>query len=91
MRIVLLALALMPAAAMARDGDKSAPEAKPAAVKCQDARMQYTARPGEAAPTVRPRSLAQEPLGNQYYPVLRRENGCDVPVKIREDVGRDQR
>lgn len=90
MRIVILALALLPAAAMARDGDKKpAPEAPPAATaKCQDAKTQFAGKPAE---DVRPRSLAQEPLANQYYPVLRRENGCDVPVKIREDVGRHQR
>ncbi|WP_213982273.1 hypothetical protein [Sphingomonas sp. dw_22] len=88
MRIVILALALFPTAAMARDGDKKpAPEARPAA-KCQDAKTQFAGKPAE---DVRPRSLAQEPLANQYYPVLRRENGCDVPVKIREDVGRHQR
>jgi hypothetical protein len=92
MRIFVLALALLPAPAMARDGDADpAPEAQAPVTKCQDARTHYAGKPGEPAKAVRPRALAQEPLANQYYPVLRRQNGCDVPVKIREDVGREQR
>lgn len=92
MRILVLALALLPAAALAHDGDADpAPEAQAPAAKCQDARTHYAGKPGEPAKAVRSHRLAQDPLANQYYPVLRRQNGCDVPVKIREDVGRQQR
>lgn len=92
MRIFVLALALLPVTAMAREGEENpAPEAQLPVAKCQDARTQYAGKPGEPAKAVGPRTLAQEPLANQYHPVLRLENGCDVPVKIREDVGRVQR
>lgn len=92
MRIFVLALALLPVTAMARTGEENpAPEAQAPVVKCENAKTQYAGKPGEPAKAVHPRTLAQEPLANQYYPVLRRENGCDVPVKIREDVGQLQR
>lgn len=92
MRILVLALALLPAAAMAQDDAANpAPEAEAPAAACQDTRTQYAAKPGEPARAVRPHSLAQEPLANQYHPVLRRENGCEKPVMIRQDVGRTQR
>jgi hypothetical protein len=91
MRIIVLALAFLPAAAMARDGDSApAADTQPAA-QCQGATRQFAGKPAEPARAVRPRTLAQEPLANQYHPVLRRENGCDLPVMIREDVGRLQR
>jgi hypothetical protein len=88
MRILVLALALFPAAAMAQDKGAAPDAAQPAPAKCQSAQTQWAAQPH---PDVRPHSLAQEPLASQYHPVLRRQNGCDVPVKIREDVGRQQR
>jgi len=92
MRIFVLALALLPVTAMARESEENpAPEAQAPSAKCQDARTLFADKPGEPAKSVRPRTLAQEPLANQYHSVLRLENGCDVPVKIREDVGREQR
>ncbi|MBC9034080.1 hypothetical protein IAG41_16955 [Sphingomonas sp. JC676] len=92
MRILVLALALLPATAMARDGEENpTPEAQAPVAQCQDAKTQYAGKPGAPAKAVRPRTLAQEPLANQYHPVLRRENGCDKPVMIRENVGREQR
>lgn len=92
MRIFVLALALLPVTAMAREGEENpAPEALASAAKCQDAKTHYAGKSADPAQAVRPRTLAQEPLANQYHPVLRLENGCDVPVKIRHDVGREQR
>ncbi len=88
MRIIVLALALLPAAAMASDGDKTAATAPAAHPQCQNAKAQLVKNP---APSVRPRTLEQQPMANQYLGVLRIENGCDTPVMIREDVGREQR
>jgi hypothetical protein len=88
MRIIVLALALLPAAATASDGEKTAATAPAANPQCQNAKAQLVKKP---VPGARPRSLEQQPMANQYLGVLRLENGCDVPVKIREDVGREQR
>ena len=88
MRIIVLALALLPAAAMARDGDKAAAPAPAAHPQCQNAKAQTVEKP---APSLRPHTLAQQPVANQYLAVLRLEEGCDVPVMIRENVGREQR
>jgi len=88
MRIIVLALALLPAAAMAHDGDKVATPAPTAHPQCQNAKVQAVKKP---APSLRPRTLAQQPAANQYLAVLRLEEGCDVPVMIRENVGREQR
>ncbi|MET0310385.1 MAG: hypothetical protein ABW023_16895 [Sphingomonas sp.] len=78
MRIIILALALIPAAAMARDGDKPA-----APARCQSAKTERAAKP---ALSVRPQTLAQQPMANQYLGVMRLEDGCDRPVMIREGV-----
>ena len=92
MRIAVLALALLPAAAIA--GERDAPPAphakapaKPAS-QCQNARSNYTVSAGEP---VRMRTLKQEPLAGQYLGVLRMEDGCDLPVKIADGVGDKQR
>jgi hypothetical protein len=91
MRIIILALAFLPATAIARDGDEAPVSKAQPMAQCQAATRQFADRSAEPARNIGPRTLAQEPLANQYHPVLRRENGCDVPVTIREDVGRQQR
>jgi hypothetical protein len=89
MRIAVLALALLPAAAIAQDhGAAPAPAPLAAKKQCENARAQWAA-PAQAP--VRARPLNQEPLADQYRPVLRLVGGCDMPVKIREDIGRIQR
>ncbi|HWU96442.1 MAG TPA: hypothetical protein VN029_12650 [Sphingomonas sp.] len=93
MRIVILALAMLPGAAIAEDRDTSLPASHlslPAAPKaqCHNARTDY------AAPAVQParvRTLRQEPLASQYLGVVRMEDGCDLPVKIADGVGDKQR
>ncbi|MDG2535701.1 hypothetical protein P6144_18715 [Sphingomonas sp. HITSZ_GF] len=93
MRIAVLAFALLPAAAIA--GERAAPLpashfALPATPKaqCQNARSNYAASAGEP---VRMRRLDQEPRAGQYLGVLRMEDGCDLPVKIADEVGDKQR
>lgn len=91
MRIAILALALLPAAAIAGErAPMPAPhlklpaKAKPAS-QCQNARSSY-AVPVAGEP-VRMRRLDQEPRAGQYLGVLRLEDGCDLPVKIAHGVG----
>lgn len=86
MRLAVLALALLPTAALAQQ-QGAAPVVKAAAPaqQCQNAKSQHVER---APATVRGRPLASEPLANVYLGVVRKLDGCDVPVKIREDVGR---
>ena len=86
MRFVVLALVLLPAPALAEERDPPAPIA--AAPKCHNAEAQLA---GKQPQSLRPRTLADQPLAGQYKTVLRFENGCDVPVKIRDDVGTEQR
>lgn len=93
MRIVVLALALLPAAAIA--GERTQPPAshlklpaKPVS-QCQNARSAYAApAAGEPASV---RRLDREPRAGQYLGVLRMTDGCDVPVKIVDQVGDRQR
>ena len=84
MRILVLALALLPAAAIAEDRVPVRPAmaAKPG---CANADPQYA----KAKEPLRTRNLAQEPAADQYLTVLRLEDGCDKPVKIRESIGDD--
>jgi hypothetical protein len=93
MRIVVLALALLPATAIA--GERAAPLPAPhfklpakAASQCQNARSDYAVSPAEPA---RARTLQQEPQAAQYLGVLRMEDGCDLPVKIADKLGDKQR
>lgn len=81
MRIILLALALFPAAAIARDGDEAGPP-KSAAL-CQNARAQNVDTPPA---TVQPRTLEQQPVANRYLGVLRFRDGCDRPVMARDNL-----
>jgi hypothetical protein len=93
MRIAVLALALLPAAALAgeRDAPLPAPHfalSAPPKAQCQNARVDHAA---SADQPVRVRTLRQEPLAGQYLGVLRMEDGCDMPVKIADGVGDQQR
>ncbi|WP_019516422.1 hypothetical protein [Sphingomonas sp. Mn802worker] len=76
---LLLLAALAAAAAPAET-----PDAQPV---CQDkhARLVASTRRG----TIHP--LAQEPNADAVLTVLRSENGCSRPVKVREDIGARQR
>lgn len=85
MHILVLALALLPAAALAEDRDPVPPPVRGSAgPECRNASTQYAKAMGKPA---RPRNLAQEPAADQYLTVLRLEGGCDKPVKIRESIG----
>ena len=87
MRIVVLALVLLPAAAVAEERDPPA-KAFVQPPRCANARPELARQ--QAHPN-RPRKLADEPLASQYLTVLRIEDGCDKPVKVREEVGAEQR
>ncbi|NIJ21931.1 hypothetical protein FHS95_003642 [Sphingomonas naasensis] len=85
MRILVLALALLPAAALAQDQTPVRPTAigKPG---CANSVPQYA----KDRKPVKARKLGQEPVADQYLTVLRLdERGCDRPVKIRENIGDD--
>jgi hypothetical protein len=90
MRTAVLALALLPAAALAED--RVLVPAGPIPVldarQCDNAKTQRVA---QAPATVRVRPLNQEPLANRYLGVLRIEDGCDKPVKVAEQIGTEQR
>ena len=90
MRIAVLALALLPAAALAQD--RSPPAAAPVALagarECENARTHRAAQPPA---TVAPRPLGREPLANRYLGVMRLVDGCEKPVKVAEKVGNEQR
>jgi hypothetical protein len=70
--------------ALAAAAPTKAPDAKPL---CQDrqARLIAAARKGGVHP------LGQEPNADAVLPVLRSENGCSRPVKVREDIGARRR
>ena len=86
MRYLVLAIALLPAAALA--GERDTPARPATARQCENAKVQ---RAAPAPEPMRVRPLKQEPLAGQYLGVLRLEDGCDRPVKVRDDVGRLQR
>lgn len=91
MRFIILALALLPAVAMAQDRapDRARTLAAPVGVRqCANPETQWAARPPA---TLRARPLAQEPPANRYLGVMRIEDGCDKPVKVAEKIGRAQR
>ncbi len=75
----LLLLVALIAAAPTR-----APDAKPL---CQDEQARLIA--GKRARGIHP--LAQEPNADAVLTVLRSENGCSRPVKVREDIGARKR
>jgi hypothetical protein len=75
MRILTLTLALLPAAAMAADRD---PPVKPA--KACRTEPQLAGEP--KAKPLRPRTLAEMPPAQAYYPALRIVDGCETPMKV---------
>jgi hypothetical protein len=89
MRVLVLALALLPGAALADDAvapSKPVVAAKPATApgakkQCANAQSQHV---GTANGAVRARPLRDEPRANRYLPVLRMVDGCDKPVMIGE-------
>jgi hypothetical protein len=85
-RLFVLALALFPAAAVAQDGMPVRPYF-PGKPGCANAGPQW-AKKADDKP-VQKRKLGEEPAADQYLTVLRLEDGCDKPVKIRESIGDD--
>lgn len=75
MRVAVLALALMPAAALAQER----PMAPLKRAECTVA-TQMAAKPEP----LRPRTLKDQPEAEAYLTVLRIEDGCDKPVKVRD-------
>lgn len=75
----LLLLVALAGAAPAKISD-----AKPV---CQDKQARLIA--SERRGTIHP--LAHEPNADAVLTVLRSENGCSRPVKVREDIGARQR
>jgi hypothetical protein len=88
MRIVLLAIALAPAAASAAPRDPVPQRVTTSGGKACEKTAPEMAQAGKP---VRIRKLGEEPKAAQYLGVLRLEDGCDRPVKIRDDVGDEQR
>lgn len=97
MRIAVLALALLPGAAFA--GERSAPLATshlalPATPKsqCQNPRNEHAViNPLNMTGPARVGPLGKEPRANLYLGVQRLEDGCDLPVKIGDEMGDKQR
>jgi hypothetical protein len=75
MRIFVLALALLPAAAMAADRDPPKPRAK-------SCRTQPQLVDRAKAEPLRPQTLDRMPPAQAYYPVLRIVDGCEQPMKV---------
>jgi hypothetical protein len=88
MRMLMLALAALPGTAFAGDSDpvRTKPTRIPTlkAEGCENTRQQWAKR---AAAPLRLRTLEQEPAADQYLGVLHLENGCEKPIKIRENIG----
>jgi hypothetical protein len=87
-RILVLALALLPAAAAAGESDPAArpplPTSFPSGKACPQTRPEMAA---PSAKTIEPRALSREPTAGQYYTVLRTFEGCELPTKIRDGIG----
>lgn len=91
MRIPMLALVLLPVAALAGERDpadvRTAPTLLPSGKTCERTRPEMAAPPFKR---VEPRSLGREPTAGQHQAVLRTVEGCEVPTKIRYGI-RDSR
>jgi hypothetical protein len=81
MRIVVFALALLPAAALAGEGASQRSRAYLASERCQNAGVQLAKR--NPAPA-RLHPLNKEPSAEAYLGVLHLDNGCDKPIKVRD-------
>lgn len=66
-----------------------APHAEPARIVTAPAprACETQMRPVVGTPRAAIHTLAQEPNADALLPVLRMQNGCPTPVKIREDIG----
>lgn len=100
MRLLVLALALLPAAALAGEREEGASPSRTAPpslsklplragllAKRLDQCQNASAR--QVAPADKPlrtRPLNREPLAEGYLTVLRLEDGCDKPVKVGERI-----
>ena len=85
MRRIVLAIALLPAPALAGgpEAGKAGPAAplrSPSGLVCQDADLRKVAPDGGPP---KPRTLGREPPAEAFYTVLRIENGCDRPMPVR--------
>lgn len=76
MRLLILAFALVPGAALAQDDEPPQP-----VQQCRT-EPQLAAKP-VAAPN-RPQKMNEMPDAEAHYAVLRIEDGCEVPVKVRD-------
>jgi hypothetical protein len=76
--LLVLAFALLPTPALADDRDPPAP------VKQCRTHPQYAAKPQPIPGPDRPQRLNELPEAEAFYAVLRIEDGCEVPVKVRE-------
>ncbi|RYY31866.1 MAG: hypothetical protein EOP59_20095 [Sphingomonadales bacterium] len=76
MRFLMLAFALVPGAALAADRDPPQP-----AKQCRTL-PQFAAKP--LVTPNRPQKMNDLPNAEAYYAVLRVEDGCEVPVKVRD-------
>ena len=85
MRFVLLALAVLPSAALAQDKDPVIRYSTFRSAECRNADVQWAA--GKAQTPAKPGTLAEQPVADQYLTVLRLEDGCDKPVKVRQAIG----
>ena len=82
MRFLILAFALVPSAALADDHDTPQP--------VQQCRTQPQLAAKPLATPNRPQKMNELPDAEPYYAVLRIEDGCEVPVKVREYRGRQR-
>lgn len=89
MRFALIALALFPTTALAEEHAAPKP---PAVRKVCRTLPQVAGERDQRQQQIQPRTLGNEPTASQYRPILRYDaDGCELPVKIRSDVGRVQR
>jgi hypothetical protein len=84
MRFLVLALALLPSAALAQEKNPISRYTPFRAAECRNADLQWTRK---AQTPAKPGTLADQPVADQYLTVLRIEDGCDRPVKIRQAIG----
>ncbi len=88
MRFVVLALALLPATAIAQETPyaRSETQQHPA---CKAKQQMVGPQRGQG---VRPQPLEQQPRAMQYYAVLKTEaDGCQKIVMVRDQLGDKQR
>lgn len=80
MRTLVLALALLPAAAMAADRDPPVKRGK----ACRTQPQMADAKPALKAEPPRSQTLDRMPPAEAQYPVLVIVDGCEQPLKVRD-------